>query len=317
VTGPPDRRKLRKTFRIDQHPGFCQLPKDRCTLTMLTGPTPGAMQPVNAAMALVLGRDTDLPAYIADRGISGRHATIAFERGAFWITDLDSTNGTYVNGMRIACPTALNDGDRIQLGENTLMRVSLQDATEQEAARRMYHAAVHDALTGVFNRGHLDAMLVTEFAFALRHQMPLSIVFIDLDHFSQVNNTYGHQAGDAALAATAQAIRNAMRTEDIVARYGGEEFVILARNIEASGAKVLAERIRRMVEAMTVPFHGAAIRITASLGTATHEPLTPYDSYEQLVAAADRAVYRAKADGRNCVRQALSAAPDSWRAADR
>jgi len=313
VAGPRKRRPRPKTFRIDQHPDYKALPKDRCTLTMLTGPTPGAIQPVSGEADVVLGRSEELPARIEDRGISGHHARIYCHQGAFWVEDLSSTNGTFVNGMRLASAHQLMDGDRIQLGENTLIRVSLQDATEQEAARRMYNAAVQDPLTGVFNRGHLEASLVSEFAFALRHKVPLSVLFVDLDHFTKVNNTYGHQAGDAALQLTAQAIQNAVRIEDMVTRYGGEEFVLVARGIDSAGGAILAERVRRTVESITIPFRGQAIRITASVGVATHEPNTPYDSHEQLIAAADRAVYRAKAEGRNRVCQAMMAAPGSWR----
>jgi diguanylate cyclase (GGDEF)-like protein len=292
-----------------------QLPKDRCTLTMLTGPTPGAIQSLSSAQGeIVLGRDESLPARIADRGISGEHARIVFVAGVFAIEDLDSTNGTYVNGARLTSSVQLFDGDRIQLGENTLIRVSLQDATEQEAAQRMYHAAVYDPLTQVFNRGHLDAMLVSEFAYAVRHSFPLSILFIDLDHFTEVNNAYGHQAGDAVLAATAAAIRSSVRIEDLVARYGGEELVVVARSIDSPGAQIIAERVRRKIEAGTVSFQGTAIRVTASVGVATHDPTTPYDNVAQLVAAADRAVYLAKAEGRNRVCTAMEKAPSSWRA---
>ncbi len=280
---------------------------------MLTGPTPGAIQPVSGEADVVLGRSDELPARIEDRGISGHHARIYCHQGTFWVEDLDSTNGTFINDMRLTKPQQLMDGDRIQLGENTLIRASLQDATEQEAARRMYSAAVQDPLTGVFNRGHLDASLVSEFAFAQRHRVPLSILFVDLDHFTQVNNTYGHQAGDAALKLTAQAIQNAVRVEDIVTRYGGEEFVLVARGIDSAGGAILAERVRRTIESITIPYRGHAIRITASVGVATLEPATPYENHEQLIAAADRAVYRAKAEGRNRVCQAMMSAPGSWR----
>ncbi len=280
---------------------------------MLTGPTPGAIQPVSGEADVVLGRSDELPARIEDRGISGHHARIYCHQGTFWVEDLDSTNGTFINDMRLTKPQQHMDGDRIQLGENTLIRASLQDATEQEAARRMYSAAVQDPLTGVFNRGHLDASLVSEFAFAQRHRVPLSILFVDLDHFTQVNNTYGHQAGDAALKLTAQAIQNAVRVEDIVTRYGGEEFVLVARGIDSAGGAILAERVRRTIESITIPYRGHAIRITASVGVATLEPATPYENHEQLIAAADRAVYRAKAEGRNRVCQAMMSAPGSWR----
>ena len=307
-----ERRRQQNTFRIDQHPDYKPLPRDRCTLTMLTGPQPGSLHTL-AVGELVLGRDEELPWRIDDRGVSSHHARIIAKVGTFTLYDLGSTNGTFINGHRLHHSHNLQDGDRIQLGENTLLRVSLQDATEEEAARRMYQAAVLDPLTGIYNRGHLDAVLVAEYAYAVRHKIVLSVLFVDLDHFTQINNTHGHQAGDAVLKAAAQTIRYAIRTEDLVARYGGEEFVLVARGIDLNGGLVMAERIRSTISEIAVPYHGKTVRVSASIGVACYEPATPYDSPEALIAAADRAVYRAKADGRNCVREALEIAPQSWR----
>ncbi|MEM9692966.1 MAG: GGDEF domain-containing protein [Myxococcota bacterium] len=303
------RRRQSNTHRIEERPDFKALPKDRCTLTMLTGPRPGAIHTLGTA-ELVLGRDDDLPWRIEDRGVSGRHARIYGQSGKFILQDMESTNGTFVAGSRVLVHE-LRDGDRIQLGEHTLIRVSLQDATEHEAAKRMYQAAVLDPLTGVYNRGHLEAVLVAEFAYAHRHKSPLTVAFVDLDHFTRVNNTYGHQAGDAVLRMAAQAISHAVRTEDLVARYGGEEFVLLARGIDINGGLVMAERVRRTLESLRVPVHGNTIEITGSVGVASYEAATPYATQEELIAAADRAVYRAKADGRNRVCDAIDE-PDQW-----
>lgn len=307
------KRRKSNTFRMDDGPDFEDLPKDRCTLTMLTGPTPGVIKTLTTG-DITIGRDEDLSWPIDDRGVSGRHARIAFHAGAFEIADLGSTNGTYVNGRRLSHPHRMRDGDKIQLGEHTLIRVALQDATEQQASRRMYEAAVRDPLTGIYNRGHLEAVLVAEFAYAARHKTPLSIVFVDLDHFTAVNTNHGHQAGDAVIRAAAQAMKDAIRTEDLVARYGGEEFVMLARGIDLNGSLVMAERIRRIIEGLSIPFHGKVLKITASLGVSCFEAATPFESVHELVAAADRAVYRAKSEGRNCVSAALDAQSDSWRA---
>lgn len=306
------KRRMSNTHRVEERPDFETLPKDRCTLTMLTGARPGAIYTLGPG-ELILGRDEELSWRIEDRAVSSHHARLSGVDGRFQIEDLDSTNGTYVNGERVQ-RRELRDGDRIQLGEHTLLRVALQDATEHEAAQRMYEAAVLDPLTGVYNRGHLEAVLTAEFAFAQRHKTPLSVIFADLDHFTDVNNTYGHQAGDAVLQDVAQAIRQAVRTEDLVARYGGEEFVLVARGIDLNGAIAMAERIRRKVEGVTVPLDDTLLSVTASFGVACFEAATPYDTREQLVAAADRAVYRAKAEGRNRVCDSSDVAPDSWRA---
>ena len=313
-SGKPRRRKS-NTFRMDNRPDFEELPKDRCTLTMLAGPTPGVIKTLTRE-ELTIGRDEDLSWPVDDRGISGRHARVYLKSGRFELADTGSTNGTYVNGTRLTEPRRLQDGDKIQLGEHTLIRVALQDETEQQASRRMYEAAVRDPLTGIFNRGHLEAVLIAEFAYAIRHKTPLSIIFVDLDHFTAVNNTHGHQAGDAVIRAAAQAMASTIRTEDLVARYGGEEFVMLARGIDLNGALVMAERVRHMIETMSVPVDGNELHVTASLGVSCLEAATPFENVQELVAAADRAVYRAKADGRNRVCGAIETSADSWRAPD-
>jgi len=308
---PP--RRQSDTHRIDRQPHHEQLPRDRCTLTVLTGAAPGTVFTVDGQM--VLGRDESLTTRLDDRGVSGEHACIYREEGHFWLADLGSTNGTYIHGRAITEPHRLRDGDRIELGERTLIRVSLQDRREQETSRRMYEAAVLDPLTGVYNRGHLESTLVSEFAFAVRHRSPLSVVFVDLDHFTQVNNSYGHQAGDAVLKAVAQAVYRTIRTEDLIARYGGEEFVLVARGIDLNGGIAMAERIRATVERLEVEVDGRRVKVTASFGVASYEAATPYGTVQELVAAADRAVYRAKAEGRNRVCEAIDRAADSWRCA--
>ncbi len=306
-------RRQSNTHRVERPQDVKELPRDRCTLTVLTGAAPGTVFTVDRR--LVLGRDEGLTSRIDDRGVSGQHACIYREAGHFWLADLDSTNGTYVQGQRLSEPYMLRDGDRIELGERTLIRASLQDAREQAASRKMYEAAVLDPLTGVYNRGHLETILVSEFAFAVRHRTPLSVVFVDLDHFTQVNNTFGHQAGDAVLRAVAQTVKNTIRTEDLIARYGGEEFVLVARGIDLNGSIAMADRIRMTVESAPVVVGGHAVTVTASFGVAAYEAATPYGTVQELVAAADRAVYRAKAEGRNRVCEAFDRVADSWRCA--
>jgi diguanylate cyclase (GGDEF)-like protein len=303
-------RRQSNTLRLDQDPAYVALARDRLTLVMLTGPSPGAVYTLGAG-ELTLGRDDELSWRIEDRGVSAHHARIYCHQGVFWLQDLGSTNGTYVSGKRVGEPIKLHDNDRIHLGENTLLRVTLQDATEQEATEALYRASVIDPLTGIYNRGHLENMLQAEFAYAVRHRQALAILFIDLDHFTEINNRYGHQAGDEVLRGVTRAIRKAIRTEDFLARYGGEEFVLVARGIDLNGSLVMAERVRRIIEIMEVPFRNRTIRVTASFGVACHEAASTYKSPQQLVAAADTAVYRAKADGRNCVREATEA-PPSW-----
>ncbi len=289
-----------KTFRLDEHPDFKQLPKDHCSLTMLKGPHAGAVQPVVDG-EMVLGRDESLPCRIDDRGLSRRHAKVYQILGHWCVEDLGSTNGTRLNGEPVGTtPQKLKDGDRIQIGESTVLRVTLMDAAEAEAARKLYESAVRDALTGTYNRGHFDERLRAEFAYARRHGEALSLILFDLDHFKAINDTHGHPAGDATLVAVAETIRRAVREEDTFARYGGEEFVILCR-LDGAAAGQLAERLRQLIAELSIPSGEQSLQVTASFGVATLYAAQLYEHPEELVAAADGAAYRAKREGRNRV----------------
>ena len=156
-----------------------------------------------------------------------------------------------------------------------------------------------DALTGLFNRGHLDHVLAAEFAIACRDGSPLSVVFADLDRFKLVNDTYGHPTGDAVLIGTAKLILDVVRTSDCVARYGGEEFVIVLPGIGMDSAAVVCDRLLAKLRSTPHAVAGGTITTTASLGLATHGGACRYASVAELVEAADRSVYAAKRAGRN------------------
>jgi diguanylate cyclase (GGDEF)-like protein len=156
-----------------------------------------------------------------------------------------------------------------------------------------------DALTGVFNRGHLDEVLDAEFRSAVAGGWPLSVVFADLDRFKLVNDTYGHPVGDSVLIATANIILSVVRDTDCVARYGGEEFLIILPGLGSEGAKIIAERLLLRLRSSQHPVAGGTLVATASLGIATHHSGMPFDSAAQLLEAADRSVYVAKKRGRN------------------
>jgi diguanylate cyclase (GGDEF)-like protein len=123
----------------------------------------------------------------------------------------------------------------------------------------------------------------------------------DIDHFKKVNDTHGHLAGDSVLRQLGALIRGRVRRDDTPARTGGEEFAIVARGVERVGGLQLGERVRTAVERMAVPWQDQTIRITVSVGVACHGQRARYASAEELLLAADQAVYRAKSDGRNRV----------------
>lgn len=157
--------------------------------------------------------------------------------------------------------------------------------------------SITDALTGLFNRRHMEPSLDREIALARRNKLPLSLMVVDIDHFKQINDTHGHPAGDAILVEFAARIKNVVRETDMVFRYGGDEFVILLPGAPASGAKILADRLcRKINEApfIVAPGHGS-IDCTSSIGVAE---LRAGETRDTWVKRADSALYLAKKQGR-------------------
>jgi diguanylate cyclase (GGDEF)-like protein len=187
-----------------------------------------------------------------------------------------------------------------QDNEIMLMRtVADQVAVAVNHARlfqQMQHQALTDGLTGCFNRRFFEIQLERDLHLATRMRQPVSLILLDIDHFKRVNDSHGHDAGDAALRLLAGALREEVRGVDTAARYGGEEFAIILPQAGEEGALVVAERLRSRIERTEVPGVGC---ITASIGVATF-PLHA-SSRELLVTAADRALYQAKRTGRNRV----------------
>ncbi|MGD8858424.1 MAG: GGDEF domain-containing protein [Myxococcales bacterium] len=266
-------------------------------LTVLRGPNAGALFTLDGPRT-ILGRSGEAQVLLTDRALSRRHACIARRGGEYFVQDLGSTNGTFVDGEPATEPIALHDGSRIELGAQTILRFGLHDSLELQAARRTHELMIRDALTQVFNRRHLEDRLRSEVAFAQRHDSPLTVLLIDIDRFKQVNDRGGHEAGDAVLRILARALERMLRTEDVLGRWGGEEFVVLARAIERDGAARLAERIRRGVEVLRIPVGRASISVTASIGVAHAGGQA---DASELLRAADEAMYAAKAGGRNRV----------------
>jgi diguanylate cyclase (GGDEF)-like protein len=163
--------------------------------------------------------------------------------------------------------------------------------------------AQSDALTGVLNRRSLLERLDSACLRARARGLPIALLFIDLDHFKQINDSYGHPAGDACLRAIIGPIQAELRQSDVIGRYGGEEFVVILSSADAAAAQPIAERIRQRVADISVPGFGAPIHLTCSIGIATSDMLGVWG--EHLIARADEAVYAAKRCGRNCVQIAV------------
>lgn len=177
--------------------------------------------------------------------------------------------------------------------EKELARANRQLATYAEEVERL---SLTDALTGLANRRHFDALMAHELACATRSSFPLALLLLDLDRFKAVNDTHGHERGDALLHAVAATLAGNVRASDVVARWGGEEFAILAPRTNADGAVEVAERLRAAVQEMQPPEDLPGVTATVAVGE-----LRPGETGEDLVQRADRALYQAKQAGRNRV----------------
>jgi len=160
--------------------------------------------------------------------------------------------------------------------------------------------AHRDGLTGLANRGVFEDQLVRDWDACRRHNAPLTVMIVDLDHFKAINDTYGHPAGDEVLRQVAKMLAESARSSDLVARYGGEEFVVIAPDCPLSAAVELANRFRSLLTERTISVDGAPIAVTASVGIAAAGNETQ-DSPTELFRRADQALYHAKRSGRDAI----------------
>jgi diguanylate cyclase (GGDEF)-like protein len=286
-----------------------RLRETRPTLLVLAGPVLGARLALSGAPT-VFGRAPECDVTLPDEGISSRHFEIRLGAdGRFVVRDLGSTNGTLVNGERIAGERRLEPGDRLLAGR-TPLRFLLYTPVEDELLNELEARALQDPLTGLFNRRYFEQRVVQELQFANRHATTLALAILDIDHFKAVNDGWGHPVGDRLLLELGSYLRGCVRTEDVVVRHGGEEFSILMREADEAGARATAERLRAGIEAFPFVQSGNRIPITVSIGVAVARGRKGLLA-AQLVEAADLQLYRAKREGRNRVCcTALEAAPD-------
>ena len=275
-----------------------KLSKDRHLLVRVKGAELGRVSRLPPE-PFRIGRSQDCELWLGDDGVSRKHARIFQEANTYLIEDTESANGTFVQGQRVS-RQVLRDGDVIQFGPTAVFRYTITDESQEALLQQLYDASVTDALTGAHNREHFDTQMRSELSYARRHKVDVSLAFFDVDHFKKVNDTYGHQGGDAVLVALANTIRGMIRNEDVFARYGGEEFALILRGIDGVGANTVGERLRERVDAMRVNFESRVLKVTVSVGCASFAELedkTP----EALVSTADKRLYAAKHAGRNRV----------------
>ena len=249
---------------------------------------------------MIIGRDPAAEIYVTDEGISRRHAKVSRRNGAVLLSDLGSANGTYVNDRRVAdADVPLTKEDMLRIG-NSILKFLPAGELEIVFYGNLGAAAHTDALTRIYNKGYLLEALDAEWKRARALHTDLSLIFFDLDHFKQVNDSFGHDAGDYVLREMTRVIRSQfIEPRDIFARYGGEEFAILLPGASGGAALGLAERIRAAVEAHPFDYEGQRLYVTCSLGVASLGERIA--SATSLLKAADIAGYASKRNGRNRV----------------
>ena len=225
----------------------------------------------------------------ADVFADGDAVVLAIEREQLWHV-IEVVPVVAKNLLRMLAKRVRNDNRR------------LQDADRMQ--RKYEKAATVDALTGLRNRRWLNEAFERQLQRTLRSDQPVSVLMIDADHFKHVNDTHGHLVGDEVLVHVGRTLAAGLRPQDLLARYGGEEFAVLLPNVTHDEALAAADRLRRGIE--TNPPHTSAgvlllPPVTVSIGVATMTPTEPAP-LQQLIDRSDTALGRAKADGRNCVR---------------
>ncbi len=286
VQGPP-------SAAVKAPPG-----RDQAYLVVLVGSSMGEMFKITKERT-VIGRGQRADVRMVDDGVSREHCEILVQGDKFVLHDLGSTNGSYCRGLRVD-HHELSDGDKILVGTGTVLKFTFHDKLDEVFQRQMYESALRDDLTKAFNKKYFMDRVESEFAYAVRHNVPLTLVSFDIDHFKAINDTYGHPAGDHVLAALSSAVLAQVRVEDVFARVGGEEFAAICRGADMGQGKVVAERLRVAVESRKFAFDGNTLTVTISVGVASVPNASIRDSTE-FISAADQMLYEAKRTGRNRV----------------
>lgn len=281
-----------------------------------------------------IGRDPHNSIQLQAPNVSRHHSMLYWKNQGFTIEDLKSTNGTWVNGDKIS-NQQLEDGDKIQIGSHYLEYKVLSESTESRYQKsdtlvieekiedildevsnaqikkqvmelkeyitkkkeELKDLAFKDKLTNLYNRRFFDERMAEEWERAHRYKRDLALIMIDIDHFKQINDQYGHQEGDRALKTVANLIFQSIRKNDIASRYGGEEMVVILPETRDITALKAAEKIRLNIELKAKAVLGFSLTISAGVAGKGETTTKSND----LIELADQALYYSKKNGRNRV----------------
>ncbi|MCH2202779.1 MAG: GGDEF domain-containing protein [Fuerstiella sp.] len=250
----------------------------------------------------VLGRDDTCDITIDDSSVSRMHATVEWSNDTYCITDLNSTNGSWINGTKLAPQTPLAGGELIRLG-NTILKFMMSPDEEVQYHKFVHELMARDSLTNTFNRAWLMPLLGRELKNCRQESFELSIVFIDIDRFKRTNDKCGHLIGDEVLRTFCDRIRPVLDTTYSLCRFGGDEFVVVCPHSPLTIAEKVAEMIRQTISKSPFQTQAGQLKITCSMGVTCTDGHSLSD-VDSLLSAADELLYRAKAQGRNCIHRA-------------
>ncbi len=248
---------------------------------------------------IVLGRGRGCDLVIGDFGASRRHCRIARRaEGSYILEDLGSTNGTSLNGARVKGPWVLSDGEKIFVGQ-TVIRFSLADEMDLKFTGEVKQLLGTDPLTGLESKRQFDDALDYTVTEARRVKDHISLLMMDLDGIKKINDTHGHLFGAFTIQQAGHIIARVVGGDGRCCRFGGDEFTVFLPKHDKEKASALAERIRTEVESAGLVKDSIPLEPTISIGVAT----LPEDGIDvlQLIASADKALYQAKAEGKNKV----------------
>lgn len=253
--------------------------------------TPGAI--------LEIGRSPSADVCLSEvPSVSRRHARLRYAGRAVTAEDMGSTNGTFVNGELIRGYRVLQSGDRLQVAAVHFKFLHEQDV-EHAYYEAIYDLVTRDGLTEIYNLRKYREEVEREFARAVRHRRPLSLILFDLDDFKFINDSYGHLCGDFVLKKATSVVKELLRPEQLFARVGGDEFAILAPETPLNGALALARKLRDRLSNADYSYCDFHLTLSCSFGVA--ELARTMKAPEDLYEAADRALYNSKHRGRNTV----------------
>jgi diguanylate cyclase (GGDEF)-like protein len=246
--------------------------------------------------SMTIGRQAGADLQLDDDHASRLHVRLERREEGWAAVDLDSKNGTFVNGERVS-DQQLGDGDLLVIG-STIFKFLTGASIELAYHKELYRLTVVDAQTRAYNKRYFQEQLARAVALSQRTGRPLSLVLFDVDHFKRINDTHGHPTGDEVLRELVGRALRQLRGTDLLARYGGEEFGLLLPETPARGAMDVGERLVRAVGQAPFVVKGNAIRVTISVGVAS---MTEGMADQDLIKLADDNMYRAKREGRNRV----------------